>query len=53
MGLVLFVLRSRPLPLGSFTVLLSVNVALMTIIHDKYPRHGPVSAHRRRRLGRA
>src|SRR5262249_60919782 len=36
MGLVLFVLRHQPLPLGSLTVVLSVNVALMTIIHDKY-----------------
>ena len=41
MGLVLFVLRMRPLPLGSLTVLLSVNVALMTIIHDKYLDTGP------------
>jgi hypothetical protein len=41
MGLVLFVLRKQPLPLGSLTVLLSVNVALMTIIHDKYLDTGP------------
>src|SRR5262249_30586367 len=42
MGLVLFVLRRQPLPLGSLTVLLSVNVALMTIIHDKYLDTGPL-----------
>src|SRR5262245_1766189 len=41
MGLVLFVLRRQPLPLGSLTVLLSVNVALMTAIHDKYLDTGP------------
>jgi hypothetical protein len=41
MGLVLFVLRRQPLPLGSLTFLLSVNVALMTIIHDKYLDTGP------------
>jgi len=41
MGLVLFVLRRQPLPIGSLTVLLSVNVALMTIIHDKYLDTGP------------
>jgi len=41
MGLVLFVLRHQPLPLGSLTVVLSVNVALMTIIHDKYLDTGP------------
>jgi hypothetical protein len=41
MGLVLFVLRSRPLPLGSLAVMLSVNVALMAIIHDKYLDTGP------------
>ena len=41
MGLVLFVLRRQALPLGSLTVLLSVNVALMTIIHDKYLDTGP------------
>lgn len=41
MGLVLFVLRRQPLPFGSLTVLLSVNVALMTIIHDKYLDTGP------------
>ena len=42
MGLVLFVLRRQPLPLGGLTVLLSVNVALMTIIHDKYLDTGPL-----------
>jgi hypothetical protein len=42
MGPVLYVLRRRPLPVGSFTVLLSVNVALMAIIHDKYLDTGPV-----------
>lgn len=41
MGLVLFVLRRQALPLGSLTVLLSVNVALMTTIHDKYLDTGP------------
>ncbi len=41
MGLVLFVLRVQPLPLGGLTVLLSGNVALMTIIHDKYLDTGP------------
>jgi hypothetical protein len=41
MGPALFVLRSRPLPLGSITLLLSVNVALMAIIHDKYLDTGP------------
>jgi hypothetical protein len=41
MGLVLFVLRRQSLPLGSLTVLLSVNVALMTTIHDKYLDTGP------------
>ena len=42
MGPVLYVLRRRPLPVGSLTVLLSVNVALMAIIHDKYLDTGPV-----------
>ena len=41
MGLVLYVLRRRPLPFGSLTLLLSVNVALMAIIHDKYLDTGP------------
>jgi hypothetical protein len=41
MGPVLYVLRSRPLPLGSLTLLLSVNVALMAIIHDKFLATGP------------
>jgi hypothetical protein len=41
MALVLFVLRSRPLPGGSLTLLLSVNVALMAIIHDKFLNTGP------------
>jgi hypothetical protein len=41
MALVLFVLRSRPLPLGSITFLLSVNVASMAIIHDKYLNTSP------------
>jgi hypothetical protein len=36
MGPVLYVLRSRPLPLGSLTLLLTVNVALMAVIHDKF-----------------
>jgi hypothetical protein len=40
-ALVLFVLRSRLLPLGSLTFLLSVNVALMATIHDKYLDTGP------------
>jgi hypothetical protein len=41
MGPVLFALRSRPLPPGSLTLLLPVNVALMAIIHDKYLDTGP------------
>jgi hypothetical protein len=41
MGLVLYVLRRRPLPLGSLTFLLSGNVALMALIHDKYLDTGP------------
>ena len=36
MGLVLFVLRRQALPVGGFTALMSVNVALMAIIHDKF-----------------
>jgi hypothetical protein len=42
MGPVLYVLRVRPLPLGSLTVLISVNVALMAIIHDKFLDTGPL-----------
>ena len=41
MGLMLFVLRRRPLPLGSFTIVLSINGALMALIHDKFLRTGP------------
>jgi hypothetical protein len=41
MGLVLFVLRRRPLPLGSLTIILSINGALMTLIHDTFLRTGP------------
>jgi hypothetical protein len=41
MSLVLLVLRRRPLPLGSLTIVLSVNGALMAIIHDKFLRTGP------------
>jgi hypothetical protein len=41
MGLVLFVLRRQLLPLGGLTIVLSVNVALMTLIHDKYLDTGP------------
>jgi hypothetical protein len=41
MAPVLCVLRSRPLPLGSLTFLLSVNVALMAIMHGKYLETGP------------
>jgi hypothetical protein len=41
MGPVLYALRRRPLPVGSFTLLLSVNVALMAVIHDKYLDTGP------------
>jgi hypothetical protein len=41
MGLVLFVLRSWSFPLGSLTLLLSANVALMAVIHDKYLDTGP------------
>lgn len=42
MGPVLYVLRRQPLPVGSLTLLLSVNVALMAIIHDKFLDTGPV-----------
>jgi hypothetical protein len=42
MGPVLYVLRSRPLPVGSLTFLLTVNVALMAIIHDKFLDTGPL-----------
>src|SRR5262245_15946253 len=41
MGLLLYVLRIRSLPLGGLTFVLSVNVALMAIIHDKYLDTGP------------
>jgi hypothetical protein len=41
MGLLLFVLRRQPLPAGAFTALLSINVAAMAIIHDKYLDTGP------------
>lgn len=41
MGPVLGVLRSRPLPLGSLTLLLSANVTLMAVIHDKFLDTGP------------
>ena len=41
MGPVLYVLRRRTLPPGSLTLLLSVNVALMALIHDKYLDTGP------------
>jgi hypothetical protein len=41
MGLLLYVLRRRSLPPGALTVLLTVNVALMTVIHDKFLDTGP------------
>jgi hypothetical protein len=41
MGLVLVVLRNRPLPLGSLTVILTINGTLMTTIHDRYLDTGP------------
>jgi len=41
MSLVLLVLRRCPLPLGSLTIVLSANGALMAIIHDKFLRTGP------------
>jgi hypothetical protein len=41
MGLLLFVMRRQPLPAGALTVLLSVNVGLMAIMHDKYLATGP------------
>jgi hypothetical protein len=41
MGPLLYVLRRRPLPVGSLTLLLSLNVALMAIIHDKFLDTGP------------
>ncbi len=40
-GLVSSSSAASPCPSGSLTVLLSVNVALMTIIHDKYLDTGP------------
>jgi hypothetical protein len=42
MAPLLYVLRSRPLPFGGLTFLLSVNVALMAVIHDKYLDTGPL-----------
>jgi hypothetical protein len=41
MGLVLYVLRRQALPLGSLTLILTVSVALMAVIHDKYLDTGP------------
>jgi hypothetical protein len=41
MGPVLYVLRRRSLPFGSLALLLSTNVALMAIIHDRYLDPGP------------
>ncbi len=41
MGLVLYVIRSVRLPLGSLTIVLSINTALMAIIHDRYLATGP------------
>jgi hypothetical protein len=41
-ALVLSVLRRVRLPLGSLTLLLTVNVALMATIHDTYVAPGPV-----------
>jgi len=41
MGLVLFVLRRKAFPVGGLTALMSVNVALMAIIHDKFLATGP------------
>ena len=41
MGPVLYVLRQRALPVGSLTLLLAANVALMAIIHDKFLDTGP------------
>jgi hypothetical protein len=41
MAHILYVLRRRPLPVGSLTVMLGVNAALMAIIHDKYLASGP------------
>jgi hypothetical protein len=41
MGPVLYVLRTRPLPGGALTLLLSLNVALMAVIHDIYLDTGP------------
>jgi hypothetical protein len=41
MGPVLYVLRRRPLPAGSLTLLLSTNVSLMAVIHDKFLDTGP------------
>jgi hypothetical protein len=41
MAHILHVLRRRPLPAGSLTVMLGANTALMAIIHDKYLASGP------------
>lgn len=41
MGPVLYVLRGQPLPAGSLTLVLSVNVALMAMMHDKFLATGP------------
>ncbi len=42
MAHVLYVLRRRPLPIGSLTIMLGVNTALMAVIHDTYLATGPV-----------
>src|SRR5262245_27697285 len=41
MGPLLYVLSRQPLPFGALTLLLSVNIALMAIIHDHYLDTGP------------
>jgi hypothetical protein len=41
MGLVLVILRSRRLPRGGLTTMLSVNATLMTLMHDRYLATGP------------
>jgi hypothetical protein len=41
MGPVLYVLRQRSLPVGSLTLLLSVNATAMAVIHDKFLDTGP------------
>jgi len=36
MGMVFIVMRQRELPLGSFTLMFTLNAALMSVLHDRY-----------------